>query len=424
MTLKYFKTLSAALVLLFFWGGVDAYSQATHARLQADITRAGGIYHSYEFSEIEDIKAPKGYKPFYISHYGRHGSRFHYTLDYLGSLDKSLHHADSLNNLTPEGRLLLEQVDSLLAEHNGMLGNLTIKGQREIKKISHRMSERFPDVFSNKERNAIDAYSSIVRRCVVSMAVSASELLRCNPTLDVNFNSDDITYKYINSGHNTRACKEYYLPLMNEHLARIDWSSVSSKIFIDPSKALGTSFEHAENLWTYWAICQCLDTVNIDILKYYSMDQLLYHWQIKSGYWYLMNVRSDVFGERNSDGVAPLLRNFIQKADEAIAGNDVAATLIYGHDSSLQPFAAALGLEKFSKTHSVNDLPYDYWDYSSMIGMCSNVQIVFYKNKKNDILVKFLYNEKETTVPALEASYEGVYYRWDKVREHYMNKLK
>jgi hypothetical protein len=57
MTLKYFKTFSAALVLLFFWGGVEAYSQATYARLQADITRAGGIYHSYEFSEIEDIKA-------------------------------------------------------------------------------------------------------------------------------------------------------------------------------------------------------------------------------------------------------------------------------------------------------------------------------------------------------------------------------
>jgi hypothetical protein len=59
MALKYFKTFSAALVLLFL-SGVDAYSQATYARLQADITRAGGIYHSYEFSEIEDIKAPKG----------------------------------------------------------------------------------------------------------------------------------------------------------------------------------------------------------------------------------------------------------------------------------------------------------------------------------------------------------------------------
>ena len=305
-----------------------------------------------------------------------------------------------------------------------MLGNLTLKGQKEIKRLSYRMSERFPEVFSNKERNVIDAYSSVVRRCVISMAVSASELLRCNPTLDVRFKSDDIVYKFINVGHHTRESRSYYLPLMNEKLKEIDWSGVSSSIFKNPSTAMGTPFEHADNLWTYWAICQCLDTVNIDILKYYTMDQLLYSWQIKSGYWYLMNVRSDKFGEKNPNGVAPLLRTFIQKADEAIAGNDIAATLIYGHDSTLLPYAAALGIEDFSRTHSVDDLPYSYWDYAGMIGMCSNVQIVFYRNKKNDILVKFLYNEKETTVPALEASYGGVYYNWNTVRKYYMEKLK
>ena len=98
--------------------------------------------------------------------------------------------------------------------------------------------------------------------------------------------------------------------------------------------------------------------------------------------------------------------------------------MIYGHDSTLQPYAAALGLEKFSKIHSVDNLPFEYWDYASMIGMCSNVQIVFYRNKKNDVLVKFLYNERETTIPALEASYNGVYYEWSKVREYYMSRLK
>ena len=422
MTLKHINLFFASALLLL--SAVKVSAQATLPRLEEDITRGGGIYHSYEFAEIEDVKAPKGYKPFYISHYGRHGSRYHYTYDYLGSLDKVLHHADSLDNLTPDGELLLAQVDSIQAEHKDMLGNITYKGQREIKLISQRMSDRFPDVFNSRERNMIDAYSSIVRRCVVIMAVSASELLRCNPTLDVNFRSDDITYReFINLGHHNNEARKYYRPLMFDELKKIDWSGVSLKIFKNPSMAMGESFDHAEDLWNYWAICQCMGTVNIDILKYFTMDQLLRHWQVQSGYWYLMNLCTDVFGDRNIYGVSGLINDFVTKADAAIAGNNVAATLRYGHDSTLLPFAAALGLKDFSSVHSVNNLPIDYWDNASMIGMCSNVQIVFYRNKKNDILVKFLYNEKETSIPDLKPVYGGCYYDWEAVRTLYTSRL-
>jgi hypothetical protein len=167
-----------------------------------------------------------------------------------------------------------------------------------------------------------------------------------------------------------------------------------------------------------------MGTVNIDILKYLTMDQLLRHWQVQSGYWYLMNLCTDVFGDRNIYGVSGLINDFVTKADAAIAGNNVAATLRYGHDSTLLPFAAALGLEDFSRIHSVDNLSIDYWDNAGMIGMCSNVQIVFYRNKKNDILVKFLYNEKETSVPALEPVYGKHYYSWDSLRRYYTEKLK
>ena len=136
-----------------------------------------------------------------------------------------------------------------------------------------------------------------------------------------------------------------------------------------------------------------------------------------------MNLCSDVFGDRNIYGVSGLISDLVEKADAAIAGNNVAATLRYGHDSTLLPFAAALGLEDFSRIHSVDNLPIDYWDNAIMIGMCSNVQIVFYRNRKNDILVKFLYNEKETTVPALKPVYADCFYDWKSVREFYISRL-
>ena len=50
-------------------------SPAAVQALQEDRTRAGNNLNSYEFFPIKDTKAPAGYKPFYVSHYGRHGSR-------------------------------------------------------------------------------------------------------------------------------------------------------------------------------------------------------------------------------------------------------------------------------------------------------------------------------------------------------------
>ena len=43
--------------------------------LREDPNRAGVNTHIYEFIDEVYTPAPKGYKPVYLSHYGRHGSR-------------------------------------------------------------------------------------------------------------------------------------------------------------------------------------------------------------------------------------------------------------------------------------------------------------------------------------------------------------
>ena len=40
-----------------------------------EVERSASVYHSYEFSEIDDTPPPKGFKPFYVSHYGRRSPR-------------------------------------------------------------------------------------------------------------------------------------------------------------------------------------------------------------------------------------------------------------------------------------------------------------------------------------------------------------
>ena len=47
--------------------------------------------------------------------------------------------------------------------------------------------------------------------------------------------------------------------------------------------------------------------------------------------------------------------------------------------------------------------------------------MIFYRNKQEDILVKIMYNEKETAIPALKTM-SGPYYKWSELKE-YLNSL-
>ena len=42
----------------------------------AQYEKLGGVYYAYPVTKTELAEAPAGYEPFYISHYGRHGSRW------------------------------------------------------------------------------------------------------------------------------------------------------------------------------------------------------------------------------------------------------------------------------------------------------------------------------------------------------------
>ena len=59
---------------------VQLHAQSAADLIRENPDRAAGVYHSFEFHPIQDSPVPKGYRPFYISHYGRHGSRHHVPL--------------------------------------------------------------------------------------------------------------------------------------------------------------------------------------------------------------------------------------------------------------------------------------------------------------------------------------------------------
>ena len=84
-------------------------------------------------------EAPRGKKPFYISHYGRHGSRYlsnrkGYDIPY-----RILTKADSLGKLTPTGKQVLQDLRMILNDSEGRWGDLTGLGKRQSRDIARRM---------------------------------------------------------------------------------------------------------------------------------------------------------------------------------------------------------------------------------------------------------------------------------------------
>lgn len=417
------KKLFLVITILSASVYVTASAQATPERLAEDHTRAACLFHSYEFNEISDVKPPKGYKPFYISHYGRHGSRHHTSAEYFADALNALNVADSSGNLTLEGQLLRRQMDSLYSHHDGMWGQLTGRGAEEQKKLAVRMFERFPEVFTDRERNEMDTYSSDVPRCILSLGSFTGSLRACAPGLELTYETGARCSKYLRCG--SAFAKKHYEPMMHEAIdSSCDWTELMDRIFVNPSEAGISPYEFASDVWGGWAICQCLETVHIDILRYYTPEQLCNTWKYRSLYYYLMFVRSDVYGERSVNAVKGLLEDFVSKADEALSGDAKAATIRFGHDSTLMPLAGLMGLEGFHKAYSAKDPCLEDWDLGTNVCMGSNIQMVFYRNRKGNVLVKFLYNEKEAAIPALTPEYGGCYYSWENVRNHFIQTIR
>ena len=111
--------------------------------LKENPARAAVNYQSYEFSETQLTEAPKGFKPFYISHYSRHGSRYHTSESYFRMCMPLMAKCDSLGILSEDGKAWYEDAKVVYNEHKGMFGMLTTLGCQEQDAIGNRIHERF-----------------------------------------------------------------------------------------------------------------------------------------------------------------------------------------------------------------------------------------------------------------------------------------
>ena len=145
-------------------------------------------------------------------------------------------------------------------------------------------------------------------------------------------------------------------------------------------------------------------------------ESVVYNWADNSSmYIFLNHGNSAEVGDIRVPRAGSLMDDIISRADEVIAGAPKAADLRFGHDWPFMGLVCYLGLEGVSKRMTL-DKASGQWVSALYTPFAANLQIMFYRSKKQeDILVKFLLNEKETLIPELTAV-QGPYYRWDDVK--------
>ena len=402
--------------------------QEARKLLQENPERYGGVHHSYEApATVLDTPAPKGYEPFYVSHYGRHGSRYLTSMHSVTRVSHLFDSLDSLGVLSAEGKALHEALKAVEQSHEEQAGYLTLRGGREHQGIAQRLYDRVPGVFNQADRDRVIAESSSVQRCIQSLANFTMTLKGNAPQLNFDVYAGERFMRHIAPGTSVKRNASHAAVFDSVLNARFEPTRVMYAWFSDPWVAAQYLGHYSVRQFIYYVfyaggINQCLahDYELPDIFRFFTEEELYNLWYCEnlSHFDSMSNTLEN--GSRFIETGRKILSDFIEKADAAVAGNDVAADLRFGHDSRLLPLLSYLRLDGYEKTISMTQAEESGWYSFEQMPMGSNLQMIFYKNRKGDVLVKFLRNEREITIPALKP-YSGPYYRWKDLRDYFIN---
>ena len=390
---------------------------------------AGGIYTAYMVTEHCVAKAPRGYKPFYISHYGRHGSRYQTAQEKYVTPLVVLDQAYNDGKLTALGIDLLRRVRIICEDANMRAGDLSDRGEDEQRGIAKRMVEAYPQVFSNKATNHITCLASPYVRSVMSMAAFTEQLKVHHPQLEIShkasFKDIDVTRPEKNMDTFFKEARQMAKQYQIEHT---DDKAFISRIFNDYDYAAKLICKEFKSSSTYGFMGNMHDLAMI-IQNFYHLPYIhdIFTNEERYQMWHMFNVRRYLtygpsldFGDiRNEDGKL-LLRDIIERADKVISGENgkEAATLRFGHDSAIIPLLAIMHAEGCDGRISfaeIDRLP-EVWCDSRITAMSVNIQFIFYRNKRGDVLVRMLHSEKDIRIPIESDCYP--FYKWEDFRRY------
>ena len=418
-----------SIVLLFFTTLTVAAQQARD-EIMADGRLSASNHLAYPGPSQERLTpAPKGYRPFYISHYGRHGSRYLIGQDEYDVPVNVLARAGSMGKLTALGHDLLRRVSMLRQEAAGRLGELTPLGAEQHRQIARRMYERFPEVFMGSV--TVDAKSTVVIRCILSMENELQQLLLLNPKLNIQHDASRHDMYYMNQSDPSLAAgkmpRRAQVALDEFSAGRVSCGRLMRSIFNDEAywHYEVDTLDLAKRLFKLASNVQSSPLGGkMSLYDIFTDEELYDYWQVDNARWYItygactLNGGTQPYSQRN------LLRNIIHQADSCIALERPGATLRFGHETMVLPLTCLLGINGYDlQTADLSQLVDKGWINYKVFPMGANIQLVFYRRGTGDgdVLVKVLLNENEATLPVPTDC--APYYHWSDFKSFYLKKL-
>jgi len=418
------------LFVLFYLLSATADAQPVY-----DIIKKKPVYASCNYDIYPDsvtfpsTPAPAGKRPFYISHYGRHGSRYinrrsGYDIPY-----RMMVQANNVDELTVTGKQVFREMNLILEDSEDRWGDLTALGKRQHRQIAERMITRFPEVFADSV--CVSARSTTVPRCIMSMESAMMELAQRNPRLVITMDASKSTQWYMNHQdpllRKSKLTPEAQKAYDAYTASRMGNSRLMELLFKNPDiiKELVD-----ESFFNYYLMKMGLFQKNTypDIKTYmtslFTTDDLYRMWQVDNALWYLQYGFCPLNGGDYPYSQRHLLRQIIADADSCIRLKRPGAQLRFGHDTVLLPLVCLIGLNGYDlQTSNLDEIERRGWWCSSVFPMGANIQFIFYRSnpKDKDVLFKVLLNEQEATLPI--PSDCAPYYRWTDFRRYCLKKI-
>ena len=435
------------LLLLFLLLSVSmASAQSVEAvkktlKLYPDLAYA--TYATYPAIPLQPIvEAPKGYEPFYISTITRHGSRYQNTPNKNFYIEKinMFKKLDEAGLLTDMGKQIYKHMCDAEKAQEKYIAELSPLGARQLRAMGERAYARFTPIF--KDGGNLECITSVYNRCMQSLQAYIDGVTSNAPNMKYNIVCDEQTQYMLRPYDKLSKAYDVDRPAFVQFTNRGAWLKdlrrwakdhpdmpVLKYVFTDVEAALALvkklPFDMAHSIFNGLLFMKNFEVGDPTLhAKLFSEEEIYNIYVYKSFHW--MCTRSceniDVMKVRHKY-IRPLLMHFIDNADAVLSGkSDAKAHLRCTHDTNIMPLLSLFGFKDAVAYYKEGDVEQSAVSAmtSKTIPMAANLQLVFYRNAKGNVLVRVMLNEQDEVLPIKTKT--PMFYRWKDLRRYLISR--
>ena len=404
---------------------LQAVGQSTREAILSDPAKAGSLMYVYDYkAETPVTPAPKGYKPFYLSHFGRHGARYVLRMQY-DTVAAVLGRGAKAGLLNDRGKKLFNDYQKYYSEVRNMEGELSGIGIEQEQTIARRFYRRYPEIFKGPTRGT--AFSTPSARVVLSMTSFIDGLQSFDHDLNVDARNGEAYSTFLRPNFSILdrrrpvpmdKIEKVYIPYFTE---TVDTGSILGRIFTDPSAAVERCHIDVPVFIRHLAAIEngqaCVENPSDIFNDLLTLEDRIAIARADGFRIFSFLAKYEGSGSLFPDFAAYTLKDIIEKADADIASGQMQLRLRFTHDSAVIPLLAFMDINGLGRTAKNPEEAFEIFPFYK-VPMGASLQIVFFRKRSSqEILIKLMLNEEEAVLPF--PAFNGPFYRWSDFKNYY-----